>query len=442
MDAAVRRDGRDKVAPVVQPEDLIRRRWIRRLVGAALVVFDAAITLFFVATYTGGRATWGIYKLDLGVYRLGSAAWLHGTNLYGNLPPTAAGITLPFTYPPLAAIVLAPLDLVSLRAASAILTATTVVLLGAVLYVVVAAAGVPRRLRPWLVLAVLPAAMLLEPVRSTLGYGQINVALMAMVTADCLTPHPKWPRGALIGVAAAIKLTPAVFVVYLLARRDVRAAATAAVAAVVATGAAFAAAPSDSWRYWTSIVFDTKRVGNPGYTSNQSILGVLYRFGLSGALRTALWIVLVAVLVGVATALARRSSTRGRDALGLTFVAVAGLLVSPISWTHHWVWIAPLLLLLGIEGVQERRWAALATATALAAVYFVGPPWLVPKLLWQGRGWSVLQQVYGNAYTWAALGLLVVAGMSTQLWAVARRGRQATAPVAAGDPVLSGAPPS
>jgi len=52
---------------------------------------------------------------------------------------------------------------------------------------------------------------------------------MALVALDCLVAKPKWPRGMLIGVAAAIKLTPAVFVLFFLLRRDYRSAVTAAV---------------------------------------------------------------------------------------------------------------------------------------------------------------------------------------------------------------------
>ena len=92
------------------------------------------------------------------------------------------------------------------------------------------AAGVPPR-QPvgrtarstaswWTVGWLLPAALFLEPVRNTLNYGQVNVALMALVAADCLAAAPRWPRGALVGLAAAVKLTPAAFVLFFLLRRD------------------------------------------------------------------------------------------------------------------------------------------------------------------------------------------------------------------------------
>jgi alpha-1,2-mannosyltransferase len=104
-----------------------------------------------------------------------------------------------------------------------------------------------RRLLPW----ALPAALLLEPIRSTLTYGQINALLMALVAFDCLTRAPRWPRGILVGIAAAVKLTPAVFLLFFLLRRDLRSAARAGLSFAACTGAGFALAPHDSLRYWT-----------------------------------------------------------------------------------------------------------------------------------------------------------------------------------------------
>ena len=99
-----------------------------------------------------------------------------------------------------------------------------------------------RRLLPW----ALPAALLLEPIRSTLTYGQINALLMALVAFDCLTRAPRWPRGIGVGIAAAVKLTPAVFLLFFLLRRDLRSAARAGLSFAACTGAGFALAPHDS----------------------------------------------------------------------------------------------------------------------------------------------------------------------------------------------------
>jgi len=143
---------------------------------------------------------------------MGGQTWLHGGNLYRQVL-VIPGAQLPFTYPPAAAIVLAPLALVPMAAAGTVLTAGSVALLAVVLAVLwrglagpaagpAQAAGPPRAAGwLWAVGWLLPAALLLEPVRSTLAYGQVNIVLMAMVTLDCLTTEPRWPRGALTGVA-------------------------------------------------------------------------------------------------------------------------------------------------------------------------------------------------------------------------------------------------
>jgi alpha-1,2-mannosyltransferase len=115
----------------------------------------------------------------------------------------------------------------------------------------------------------------LEPVRNTISYGQVNVLLTALVAADCLVPGGRWPRGALVGLAAAVKLTPAAFVLFFLLRRDYRAASTAALSFGVAAAAGFALAWRDSVRYWTSVVFQSGRPGNPAYAANQSLEAVL-----------------------------------------------------------------------------------------------------------------------------------------------------------------------
>src|SRR5262249_58552532 len=114
-----------------------------------------------------------------------------------------------------------------------------------------------RRAPPW----PRPAALLLEPIRSTLTYGQIHVLLMALVTFDCLTRAPRWRRGILIGIAAALKLTPGVFLLFFLLRRDLRSAARAGLSFAACTGAGFALAPHDSVRYWTQVAYQPARIG-------------------------------------------------------------------------------------------------------------------------------------------------------------------------------------
>ena len=352
---------------------------------------NLAVVTFFLLSYSRHGVSFGPYRIDLNVYRIGSAVWLRGGELYGVLPPTSSGARLPFSYPPIAAVLLAPLALVPMPVAVTLLTTVTIGLTALVLRVFLrsviatptpapsrALAAAPRlpparpHLSPasapsavsssvpnaswWAVLWLLPVALFLEPVRNTLDYGQVNVALMALVSADCLVVAPRWPRGALVGMAAAVKLTPAAFVLFFLLRRDWRAAGLAALSFCACAGIGFLLAWHDSVEYWTSVIFQTSRPGSPVYAANQSIQGVLARAGLdphspAGAVT---WLVLSAVVVALACLGMRTAFAASADAWALSLNAFACLLISPISWSHHWVWGETAVLTLAILGWRGR----------------------------------------------------------------------------------------
>ena len=167
------------------------------------------------------------YHIDLEVYRLGVATWLAGGDMYGPLPPTVSGLALPFIYPPFAAMVLLPLELLPWTAAwIALYGASLVSARGHAVRRRRAGSGPPAAAAAPLSVAsvALPVALLLEPVLETFEFGQVNLVLMALVAVDCLAERTRWPRGLLVGLAAAIKLTPAAFVLFFLLRRDRRAA--------------------------------------------------------------------------------------------------------------------------------------------------------------------------------------------------------------------------
>jgi alpha-1,2-mannosyltransferase len=333
------------------------------------------------------------YHLDLDVYRIGARVWLQGGNLYGTLPPTAQGVRMPFTYPPLAAIVLSPLSLIPMHAAGAVLD------LGIVAVLALALRPFYRRLG-WELGWVLSAALLLEPVRGDLAYGQVDVFLMALVVADCLTGSPRWPRGSLAGLAAAMKLTPALFVVYFLLRRDYRAAATMATSFAAASGLGFLLAPADSARYWTGTLFDVGRIGQPQYAGNQSIYGVLARAGLHpGSMPfTSVWLAISLVVIAAACVGMRKALAANDQRMALVLNAFAILLVSPISWSHHWVWAAPALLCLA---TSARRLAV--TGFVLFAV---GPQCWLPRGGNSELGWAPWQQILGDSYVLCAVAVI------------------------------------
>lgn len=365
------------------------------LAGVQLLVLAAVLV-----SYNGGHWRFPAYRVDLDVYRLGSAALLHGQALYGTLPPTGDGQLLLFTYPPFAAIVLAPLALLPYWAACLALTLLTLGLLAVVLRTVL---GTPYA---W---PLLVGAEVLEPVLRTVYAGQIDLLLLTLVVLDVLVVAPRWPRGLLIGLAAAIKLTPAIFLLYFLLRRDGRAALTAVLTFAAATAAGFLLAGADSVRYWTGALWDTGRVGEPTYAGNQSLLGLLARAGVPADARTAWWLPLVAVVL-VLTALGmRRALAAGETTVALGLNAVGGLLVSPISWTHHWVWAV--VVLLGWAGLARRtRRRGFAVLAGAGAVLFVaGPQWWWPRGGEVERHWAFAQQLTGNGYVLFGLALLVTA---------------------------------
>jgi alpha-1,2-mannosyltransferase len=262
----------------------------------------------------------------------------------------------------------------------------------------------PARVAGPVTAAAVAVGLAFEPVRTTLMFGQVNLVLMGMVAVDCLLPRTRYPRGLLIGVAAAVKLTPAFFVVFFLVRRQYRAAVTVVVTFAGMTGIGMLLAPADSVTYWRTTIFAATRIGDATYSMNQSLRGGLSRLGLTS---TVPWLVLVvAVLV-----LAWFGARRAREPVdALLVVATAGLLVSPVSWTHHWVWIVPAVALGAVRAYGRVRPTVVLALTS--AVFLVGHQFLP-----HGRGreleWTWWQQVVGDSYLLAALAFLV--------WTVARR---------------------
>jgi len=218
---------------------------------------------------------------DIVVYRMGGAAVLHGGSLY----QLRAG-TLPFTYPPFAAVVLTVLAAISRDAAVALLTVASAVALPVMLYLALRlprSGGLPGsavaagRLAWTVALAVAAAAIWLDPARAALGYGQVDIVLAAAVLYDLTLPATSRWKGVAIGLAAGIKLTPAIFVVYLLLTRRYRAAATAAAVFAGTVAAGFAVLPASSAWYWAGQFASPGRVSPVQDPENQSLLGVLSR---------------------------------------------------------------------------------------------------------------------------------------------------------------------
>ncbi|MFF0817016.1 glycosyltransferase 87 family protein [Rhodococcus sp. NPDC003318] len=383
-----------------------------RLVVVAAVVAGICYHLFGLPPL---REFGDYYRIDLDVYRIGGKALVDGVALYGPMPATVIGSELPFTYPPLAAIVFAPLAAITLEQASFVLTAISLAALVATVALTLRALGVVGRSTiGWTAAALAAAALLLEPVQSTLDYGQINIALMALVVADCLLPRTPWPRGLLVGLVAAVKLTPAVFVLFFLLRKDIRSVVTTGVGFLAGTAIGFVVTFSDAKQYWTETLMDSDRIGTPAYPANQSLTGMLARLGLDDATRSALWMLCSVVALAVTVVAVRRAFAAHRPALALTTTAVFGLLVSPVSWSHHWVWAVPLLMVFAAMALDRserdpaRRvfWAAWTVAGA--ALFVIAPHWVLIPGRTSGLGWPLWDQFLASSYVWWGLVTLIL----------------------------------
>jgi alpha-1,2-mannosyltransferase len=244
--------------------------------------------------------------------------------------------------------------------------------------------------------------------RQTLILGQVNLVLLALVTMDCLGKRTRWPRGALIGIAAAVKLTPAAFVLYFLLRKDWKAAATAAASGLATTLVAVLIFPAESIRYWGHMLTDSSRIGYPWYAGNQSIKGFASRLFPDAA--TGIWLTASVVVAAAAIVVMGWLLRVGADAAALMVNVVAILLVSPVSWSHHWVWAIPALVVAadaGLRAEQPRRAWLWAWSTCFALLICISPHWLLPHGGTHELSWSWWQQIAGSSYVAVAAILLL-----------------------------------
>jgi len=387
---------------------------VRARGGAALVVYlISAAGCCWYAFH--GLA----HFVDLRVYRLGGDVVLNGgVGLY-----SVRFHELPFTYPPFAAVVFSAAAALPFSVSAVLLAGASVVALPVMLYLALRLPSVLPVLgsrEAWLVaLLAATAAVWLEPVRTTLGYGQIDLLLALLVLYDlaCALRLPGFLpglfTGVAIGVAAGIKLTPGIFIVYLFLTRRYRAAATAAITFGVAVLVGFAVLPGASRWYWGG------QFANPGHISpvqdpeNQSLLGALART-MHTADVTVVWLPLACLVAVTGLFLACIAARRGDEALGFCFCAVTGLLISPISWTHHWVLAVPALLLGGLAVYRGYRAGHVRTAVFcgfwLAVVLILG--WLRLARQVTGSNWLGLSPsslISSASYVVIALAFLVVA---------------------------------
>lgn len=373
------------------------------------------------------------FPVDMIIYREGVRAFMSGGEMYSE-PMFAGDLALPFIYPPFGALVMVPLtafDWMSDVVAAGIMIGLSNLLILVCLWFVLRA--VMTGIKPQVVgmaTAVVWAGMLLiEPVELNNGFAQLNIVLMALVVLDLVPANrPKWlPQGILVGIAAAIKLTPLVFGLYWLLRRDWRSILVAGASAITCTLLAAI------WRFDSTMEFFFSTLAGMGtssefgvnttYQSNSSLKGMLMRFAPDGAWLDAhgtiiniAWLMLALATIALGAWLMLRLLHRDLFVDAIMVNAVVMLLISPVSWSHHWIWLALIIPVFAWRASTIYRAPGVLGAILVlwTALILTNPPkW------WFGDSidiWSLnlLQTILVSDFVWLGIALLLAIGFGVK----------------------------
>ncbi|MFD8785577.1 glycosyltransferase 87 family protein [Kitasatospora sp. NPDC059599] len=364
----------------------------------------AAVSLAVFALF---RHTHGATMVDMLVYRAEGQAVVRGEDLYAMRLP---GWDLPATYPPFAAMLFVPSTWFDVSILRVLVMLLNYALLALAVHLSLKLAGWAKQHRTAVVILATGLGIWLEPVFTTFQYGQVNLGILCLVLWDLTRSDRNRFKGVGIGLATAIKITPGLFAVYLFLTGRVRAALVSAGTFLAAGLIGWALLPDASYGFWTTYLWDPSRVGVTVLVDNQSLRGAVCRLldvndpGLVGLIASALVGALglaVAVLAGRSARVLRRA-----DAWGAVCAAFTALLVSPISWTHHWVWCIPLIALLVVEARTRARQVLLGVTLL---VFLSHVMWTVPHR-W-GRGVDWYWQLPGAIYPPMGIAVLAVIGV-------------------------------
>ena len=378
----------------------LRMRGIAAGRGWGWPVFSGALTVIGVIVLAIVHQ-----QIDLSTYLLGGQhAW--SNNLFSvTLPKDGLG----FTYPPFSALLFAPGAHAPLAVAEIAFSLLNLVSIFALIAVCLRAVcdQLDKRTIIWWALVLLVPVVLLDPVRQTFLLGQVNILLALMVVAD-LTLDLPLPRGVLVGLAAAIKVTPLIFIPYLLLTRQGRAGLRAAITFCAAALLAAACNFSTSWAYWTHYIHDPQRAGMLSWIGNQGVLGALERM-VGHTVTTPVTFTIVLTVGAIGLAVAAAAYRRSSPLLGLLVVAATESLASPVSWSHHFIWVILLVAWLALAPDRPRygEWLALG----VAVLFWAAPPWWAPHgpgIIFAGRGWLI---PLSDSYVLLFIGLVVGAGV-------------------------------
>ncbi|GLZ75728.1 membrane protein [Actinorhabdospora filicis] len=349
-------DTTTKAAPT-GPRAFLRRK------GTVTALRIALIVLLMAAVWILADKFGEHHRLfDFRIYRKAVLFWLDGDNiLYNYSQPDKINFNLGFTYPPFAALIMIPLAILPYGLAKWMHLTLMSAALAFMCYWV--ATPLARRFKQpaWFVCGIaVPLAFALEPIRESLSFGQINHELAILIIGDLLflvRRGSKW-GGVGVGLATAIKLTPGIFIVYLLVTKRWRAAITSMFAAIIATVLAAGFDLRSSAKFWLTTFWDSGRVGILDQTSNTSINGILLRWfnERDPNYPKAVFVLGVVLVIGFGLWRAVRAHKAGDEICAMTIVGLVGVMVSPVSWIHHNFWIVPALVVLADVALRSGLW--------------------------------------------------------------------------------------
>jgi alpha-1,2-mannosyltransferase len=360
-----------------------------------------------------------LHGADLRMYQAAAQALRDGRPIYG-----VRFDDLPFTSPPVMAVVMLPATFCS----HATMTTAMMVfgLVGTFLVLlcttrVLGQSGMAGRVG--LAAAVTAVMVWTEPFQTTFLDGQLNVVILLLVIGDLARSDRSRFKGIGVGAAAALKLIPALFVVYLLLTRRLRAAATAVAAFAVFTAVGWIIEPHASATYWFNGGLDSHTVLlEPRFVGEQALQGTVARLLSTSTQSGPVWMITVVVVGLGGLALATRAQRSGFEAMGVVVTGLVAVLVSPASWSHYWVWIAPLALVLVDVAVRTHgRERALAAGLAVTAMVpflswdldrpTVGPMGPIGLIWTDNWRFSVVRSLVVDSYALTTLTLFVVAAV-------------------------------
>jgi alpha-1,2-mannosyltransferase len=365
----------------------------------------------------------GANFVDLHVYVGGAAMIDHPGSLYRYVyADQTPDFPLPFTYPPFAAVVFYPLHLLPFGLVAFCWTVGTMAALYGVVRISQRLLGVAAGVGHRLAMLWTGIAIWLEPLRSTFDYGQINVVL-ALATLGAVFSTRWWLSGLLLGTAAGMKLTPAIGGLYFVGARRWGTAVFSALVFFATIGVSALVVGDQTRYYFTNLIFKTDRIGPICTIFNQSWRGAICRiYGHDAGYSPAVLIgIAVTAILSVLAWRAMSVHADQPDRLGrLLIVELFGLLLSPISWTHHWVWLVPLMIWL-LHGPLSDRLGARILGWTWLTLLIIGVPWLLsfaqPSIWQNGRPWY---------QAWGGL-VYIVATLATLGW-IAASGRRGVTP--------------